>query len=222
MNSPTTVSIPTLSKTICISWFLSVHQQPSRTVSRVSPACFSPFQPSEKRAEIAWIDVVEPTAIPFDLKSFRNTNGVRPEVIEVPRDKGELVVLLKIAKGAFGLFLVESAVGEVLASRKFFIHPHCVYELSMSRASSSCPAGTYNPISLARQFFNVLGFLIRAAAFTPAKRTHFEIGVWSASFVMVNNVGVNLHLTSCVGFCMRAGRRRTTAPFCLVHSRLGY
>jgi hypothetical protein len=104
------------------------------------------FKPLEKQAKIRGIDVVEPTAVLFEVKSLRNINGVGPEVVEIPRDESELLVLLKLAMGAFGLLLLESALDEVIPSRKLLIHPQCVNELPVARAFLTRPAGTYDPI----------------------------------------------------------------------------
>src|ERR1700674_1642186 len=98
------------------------------------------FQPFDKPADLRWIEMAtEPGAFFFEVKFSRNGNGVRAEVVEVPRDERKLLALFKIVTGSFvvppclfigtrlnALLLCESAVGKVLRSRGLFIHSHCV------------------------------------------------------------------------------------------------
>lgn len=114
------------------------------------------FQQCDKPAEIRWIDVAEPRAFLFEVKFSWNVNSFRPEVVKLPRDESELLVHLKIVKGLYvvtpclfigaclhGLLLFESAIGEVLPSRKLFIDPHCVNKLPMAGAFPLIRPGQY-------------------------------------------------------------------------------
>jgi hypothetical protein len=148
----------------------------------------------------------EPRAFLFEFK-FSNINGIRPEVVKLPRDESELLVLLKIVTGVFvvapclfigarlhGLLLFESAIGEVLPSRKLIIDPHCVNELPMAGAFLTRPASTNDPISFFRQFNNIPPFdLWTFTEFTATQGTKTKIGVGCVPIVMLNDVGVKFH-----------------------------
>src|SRR5208283_5179455 len=101
-------------------------------------------------------------------------------------------------------------------TRGLFVHPHCVNELPVARAALTSPAGTDDPVFLFRQLNNILptppalcGFSL-LIEFAATQRTHTEIGVRFAPFVMINDVGVNSHDGLLYRTpCTQLGRRST-------------
>jgi hypothetical protein len=55
-----------------------------------------PSQPFEEPPEFLRFDVAEPRAFLLEVFKFLKINGLFPEVVEVVRDKSELLALLKL------------------------------------------------------------------------------------------------------------------------------
>jgi hypothetical protein len=62
-----------------------------------------------------------------------------------------------------------------------------------SGASLTRPASTYDPISLFRQFNNILPARSTLPEFAATQRTKTKIGIGCLPCVMVNDIGANLH-----------------------------
>jgi len=124
---------------------------------------------------------------------------------------------LKIIAGGCGVLACETRVVIERLTRNNLIHAHRVNQRSITCAVGALTARAYNPVTLPRQFNDILMALKATrlfsshTVFAPAERTNIEIRVRFVAIIMVDNVRENtqgdapvltsaLHLTSCTAF----------------------